>query len=116
MSFAMLFDQQKISLDQLLNIRAPGTYLIKVEGDSMQGAGIFSGDILIVDKGMEPAAGRVVIALVNRDPLVKYLSFVDGMPVLTSANSKYPARYILENDEFEVWGVVTYSIRDHDRN
>jgi DNA polymerase V len=41
-----------ISLDEFLNIRAPGTYLVKVEGDSMEGAGIFCGDLLIVDKGL----------------------------------------------------------------
>lgn len=112
----MLEDQAKISLDELLNIRAPGTYLIKVDGDSMEGAGIFSGDILIVDKGLDPVDGNVVIALIDREPTVKYLTFTAGMPVLRSANPKYPPRYILENDEFEVWGVVTYSIRDHDKN
>jgi DNA polymerase V len=47
----MLEDQAKITLYELLNILAPGTYLIKVDGDSMESAGIFSGDILIVDKG-----------------------------------------------------------------
>jgi DNA polymerase V len=45
-------DYLEISLDQFLNIRAPGTYLVKVEGDSMEGAGIFCGDLLIVDKGL----------------------------------------------------------------
>jgi DNA polymerase V len=45
-------DHLDISLDQLLDIRAPGTYLVKVEGDSMEGAGIFCGDLLIVDKGL----------------------------------------------------------------
>lgn len=112
----MLFDQQKISLDDLLNIRSPGTYLVKVEGDSMEGAGIFSGDIIIVDKGMEPVEGKIVIALVDQEATVKYLTFTSGMPVLRSANPKYPPRYILENSEFSVWGVVTHSIRDHERN
>lgn len=112
----MVPDHLDISLDQLLNIRAPGTYLVKVEGDSMQGAGIFSGDLLIVDKGMEATAGRVIIAVVNQEPLVKYLSFVGSHPVLRSANRKYPDRYIMEDDDFGIWGVVTHSIRDHWRN
>ncbi|MHA3737829.1 LexA family protein [Pseudomonas sp. Eth.TT006] len=46
-------DHLEISLDYLLNIRAPGTCLVKCEGDSMQDAGVFSGDILIVDKGLD---------------------------------------------------------------
>lgn len=113
----MIDDHVKISLDEQLNIRAAGTYLVKVEGDSMQGVGIYSGDILIVDKAIDPRAGHVVIAVVNREPLVKLLSFeVTGKPILRSANPRYPNRYIMENDEFEVWGVVTHSLRDHARN
>ncbi|MFP3850496.1 LexA family protein [Pseudomonas sp. W5-01] len=113
----MIDDHVKISLDEQLNIRAAGTYLVKVDGDSMQGVGIYSGDILIVDKAIDPRAGHVVIAVVNREPMVKLLSFeVSGTPILRSANPRYPSCYIMENDEFEVWGVVTHSLRDHARN
>lgn len=109
-------DHLDISLDQFLNIRAPGTYLVKVEGDSMEGAGIFCGDLLIVDKGMNPKAGQVIIGVVNQQPLVKYLAFVGRHTVLRSANRKYPDRFIMEGDEFDIWGVVTHSVRDHWRN
>jgi DNA polymerase V len=85
-------DQIDISLDKFLNIRAPGTYLVKVEGDSMEGAGIFCGDLLIVDKGLEATAGQVIIGVVNQQPLVKYLAFVGSHPVLRSATRKYPDR------------------------
>jgi DNA polymerase V len=108
-------DHLEISLDQLLKLRAPGTYLVKCGGDSMLGAGIFSGDMLIVDKGREALPGSIVIGVINREPTVKYLSYTScGQPILRSGNKAYPDRYILENDEFEVWGVVTHSIRDHD--
>jgi DNA polymerase V len=109
-------DHLDISLDQFLNIRAPGTYLVKVEGDSMEGAGIFCGDLLIVDKGLYPKAGQVIIGVVNQQPLVKYLAFVGRQTVLRSANRKYPDRYIMDGDDFDIWGVVTHSIRDHWRN
>ncbi|OKS58508.1 LexA family protein [Pseudomonas syringae] len=109
-------DHLDISLDELLNIRAPGTYLVKVAGDSMEGAGIFSGDMLIVNKGPDPKAGQVIIGVVNQEPLVKYLAFVGCHTVLRSANRKYPDRFIMEGDDFDVWGVVTHSIRDHWRN
>lgn len=106
-------DHLEISLDQLLNIRAPGTYLVMCEGDSMMDAGVFSGDLLVVDKGREAQAGNMVIGVINQEPAVKFLSYVHGRPVLRSANRGYPDRHILEGDTFEVWGVVTHSIRDH---
>lgn len=109
-------DHLDISLDECLNIRAPGTYLVKVEGDSMEGAGIFCGDLLIVDRGLEARAGHVIIGVVNQQPLVKYLCLVGRQMVLRSANRKYPDRYIMEGDYFDIWGVVTHSIRDHSRN
>lgn len=84
-----------ISLDHFLNIRAPGTYLVKVEGDRMEGAGIFSGDLLIDYKGLYPEAGQV-----NQESLVKYSAFVGCNSVLRSANRKYPDRFIMEGDGF----------------
>jgi DNA polymerase V len=104
-----------ISLDELMNIRAPQTYLVRVEGDSMQGAGIFSGDLLVVDKGKDPVQGNIIIAVINREPMCKRLDYDAGELVMRSENPKYPPRYILENDEFEVWGVVRHSLRDHGR-
>lgn len=106
---------QVLSLDELMNIRAPETYLVRVEGDSMQGAGIFSGDILIVDKAVEAVRGRIVIAVINGEPMCKRLDFEGGAPVLRSENPRYASRYIMEGDEFEIWGVVRHSLRDHDR-
>lgn len=109
-------DPVEISLDLLLNIRDPGTYLVKCAGDSMQDAGIFDGDLLVVDKGRDAVPGSIVIGVINQEPAVKFLSFVDGRPVLRSANKRFADRHILENDSFEVWGVVTHSIRDHGRS
>ena len=107
------FDQAEISLDQTLNIRAAGTYLVRVEGDSMQGAGIFSGDLLIVDKAIEAKAGNIIIAVIDGEPMCKRLEFTSGMPLLRSENRRYPPRYVLETEEFSIWGVVTHSLRDH---
>lgn len=108
-------DHLEISLDQVLNIRAPGTYFVKCLGESMQGAGIFSGDLLIVDKARDAKTGDIVIGVINQEPTVKYLARAScGQIILRSGNKAYPDRYILESDEFEVWGVVTHSIRDHD--
>ncbi len=102
-----------ISLDELFDLRAPHVYLVKVDGDSMQGAGIFSGDLIIVDRSREAQHGDIVIAAVNNEPVCKRLHIREGEVILRSENPAYPARYILEGDDLMIWGVVRYSVRDH---
>lgn len=104
-----------ISLDELFSLRAPHVYLVKVEGDSMQGAGIYSGDLVIVDRGREAEHGDIVIAAINSEPVCKRLFRKDGMVVLQSENPEYPSRHVLEGDELVIWGVVRFSVRDHEK-
>jgi DNA polymerase V len=105
-------DHLDISLDQFLNIRAPGTYLVKVEGDSMEGAGIFCGDLLIVDKGLSPKAGQVIIGVVNQQPLVKYLAFVGRQTVLRSASRNIPigSSWKVTTSTSGVWPLTAFRI------
>lgn len=106
--------EQHISIDQLLDIRAPHVYLVRIEGSSMEGAGIFDGDLAVVDRSVSPEHGHIVIAAVNCEPVCKRLDKRGGVISLTSENKGYPARYILEGDELVIWGVVTFSVRSHD--
>lgn len=106
--------EQEISLDELLNLRAPHTYLVRANGDSMTGAGIYNGDLLIVDRSKLAKHDDIIIAAVNTEPLVKRLSYQQGQAVLLSENPSFAPRYILEGDELLVWGVVRYSVRSHD--
>lgn len=105
--------EMAISLDALLEIDAPHTYLVRAQGHSMTGAGIFDGDVLIVSKALDARPGDIVIAAVNGDTFVKRFTQQDGHIVLISENPKYPPRYIMEEDELMIWGVVTNSIRNH---
>ncbi|MCS4315572.1 DNA polymerase V [Pseudomonas sp. BIGb0381] len=105
--------EQQISLDEVLNIRAPHVYLASISGDSMQGAGIFDGDLAVVDRSMEPAHGHVVVALLNNEPVCKRLCVRDRQMILLSENPKYPPRYVLEGDELLIWGVITSTVRSH---
>jgi DNA polymerase V len=107
--------EQKISLDELLDLRAPHMYLVRIEGDSMIGAGIFPGDLAVVDRSIEPEPGHIVIAAVDYEPVCKRLAKDNGQVVLRSENSHYPSRYILESEELQIWGVVTFSVRSHDK-
>lgn len=108
-------DMPQLSLDDLMQVRAPWTYLVKIEGESMQGIGMYSGDLLVVDRLAEPKSGSIIIAALNGDATCKRMMIRDRQVVLMPDNPKFPSRYIMEGDNFEVWGVVTHSIRDHDR-
>lgn len=103
--------EQKISLDEVLGIHAPQTYLVRVDGDSMTGVGIFDGDVVVVDKSLDAVSGNVVIGAVNGEPVLKTYIRRGQQVILQSENPKYPPRYILEGDEFDVWGVVTSGLR-----
>lgn len=106
--------EKHISLDELFDIRAPHVYLVRIDGDSMQGAGIYSGDMVIVDRSIEAVSGDIVIAALNSEPFCKRLLLRENAVLLVSENPKYPARHVMEGDELVIWGVVKYSVRDHD--
>lgn len=108
--------EELISLDELFDIRAPHMYLARINGDSMQGAGIFSGDLVIVDRSKDARHGDIVIAALNTESVCKRLSKRGSQVILLAENSHYPPRYVMEGDELVIWGVVNYSVRDHERS
>lgn len=95
------------------SVRASHVYFVSIAGESMQGAGIFEGDLVVVDRALEPAHGHVVVALLNNEPMCKRLCVRGREVILLSENPKYPPRYVLEGDELVIWGVITYSVRSH---
>jgi DNA polymerase V len=105
--------EQQLSLDELLDLRAPHVYLVRVSGDSLIGAGIFDGDLLVVNRARDAKSGDIVVATLNNEPLVKRFCRETGQVVLRSENPRYAPRYVLDGDELEVWGVVAYSVRSH---
>ncbi len=99
----------KISLDQWLISNPNAAFLLKVTGDSMSGAGILPGDMVLVDRSLVPKNGDIVIAEVDGEWTMKYFFRKGGMVVLHPANPKYQP--IKPNDELKVGGVVTAVIR-----
>ena len=73
----------------------------------MEGAAIHDGDLLIVDRSLEPISGKVVIAVVDGELTIKRLRISKGKYLLEPENENYPTKKITEDMEFEVWGVVT---------
>lgn len=99
-----------LSIDELVGIRAPSTYLVRAGGDSMVGRGIYSGDVLVVDRALEPQPSDVVIASVRGDFTVKTLAYEAGLPVLMPENPSHRPIRLREGEEMEIWGVATYCL------
>ncbi len=102
-----------ISLDEYLITRPESSFLLKVSGDSMVGAGIMPGDLVIVEKGREPKNGDVILAQVDGEWTMKYFSKRGGKIFLEAANEKYPP--IRPKEELRVGGVITAVIRKYHR-
>ncbi len=99
-------------LPALVNLKKVAqTYLVRVAGDSMEGAGIFDGDLLIVERAEEANLGEIVIANVEGQMFVKQLAREGKKRVLRSANPKYPDAIALPAKEQPIQGRVTHAIR-----
>ena len=77
----------------------------------MTGAGIYDGDLLVVDRSIEPVHGQVVVAAINNDMTVKRLHKRAGEVKLQAANPLFQDITFVESDEMSIWGVVTFSLR-----
>jgi DNA polymerase V len=102
--------QERIDLNQQLIRNQEATYLFRVKGDSMTGIGIYEGDTLLVDRSVNPKHNHVVLAQLNNEFTVKRLYQRSGVVKLLAENTSYPARLIKEEDDFLVWGVVTFNL------
>ena len=103
--------EKPLDLNDLLIDNPDSTFFVRVEGDSMEGAGIFSGDILVVDRAVSACHGHIVVAAVYGEMVVKRLSREAGAPVLISENPAYQPIRLNEADDCFIWGVVTGSVR-----
>jgi len=100
-----------ISLDDLLIKNREATFLLNVSGDSMSGAGILPGDMVIVDRGQTPKSGDIVIAEVDGAWTMKYLRKRGESVTLLPANPKYQP--IRPKNELKIAGVVTAVVRKY---
>jgi repressor LexA len=100
-----------LSLDDLLIQNREATFLLKVSGDSMSGAGILPGDMVIVDKGRTPRSGDIVIAEVDGQWTMKFLRKRKDEVTLLPANPRY--KPIRPKSELKIAGVVTAVVRKY---
>ena len=97
----------RLDLNRHLIRHPAATFFVRASGDSMLGAGIHPGDLLVVDRSLEAAHGRVIIAVVDNELTVKRLHCRDGSVRLLAENDRYPPIAIENGMTLEVWGVVT---------
>ncbi|WP_295957179.1 translesion error-prone DNA polymerase V autoproteolytic subunit [Rhodoferax sp.] len=102
---------QRMDLTQMLVVHAQATYFLRASGQSMVGVGIFDGDILLVDRAIQPRHKHIVVAIVDGDFTVKTLQQQAGRTWLQAANPAYPDIVPRDGQIIEVWGVVTSSIK-----
>ena len=107
--------ERLLDLNELLIKNPPATFFVKVAGDSMTGAGINDRDILIVDRSIEAVNGKIVIAVVNGELTVKRLVKSNNSCSLVAENPDYASLEISEENQCEIWGVVTSVIHQFEK-
>ena len=105
--------EASLDLNELLVKHPAATFFVRCSGDSMTGAGIYQGDILVVDRSVEPRDGMIVVAAIGGEFTVKRLSIKEGEAWLMPENPAYKPIKAGEGVELAIWGVVTSSIRFH---
>lgn len=104
------FIEKTLDLNDLVIKHPQATFFVRVSGNSMVNAGIRDGDILVVDKSLEPKEGKIVIANVEGEFVLKRIRKNNGKLYLFPENSDYNPIEIKEDMDCEIWGVVTYVI------
>lgn len=102
---------KRVDLTAQLIKHPQATFLLRASGDSMREAGIFDGDVLVVDRAVRPQHGHYVVAVVDGEFVCKQLWMVGGrVSKLKAANPTYPDIVPRNGQTVEVWGVVTHAI------
>ncbi|WP_459855273.1 LexA family protein [Humidesulfovibrio idahonensis] len=104
------FIDKRLDLNEHLIAHPAATFFVRAVGDSMLGAGIHDGDLLVVDRAVEPSAGRVVMAAIGGELTVKRLERKGERLFLAPANPDYPSFDVTAREDFEIWGVVCHVI------
>lgn len=99
-----------IDLNEQLIRNKPATFFYRMKGDAMRDAGIFDNDVLIVDRSLKLINGRVIIAVLNGETLVRRFHKNFSSSFLIAENDRYKNINLAEFTDFALWGVVTYVI------
>ena len=105
------FKEIRISLDKELVKNQESTFYARVSGDSMLGAGIDDGDLLVIDKSLSPENGKIAVCFIDGDFTVKRIVKEKGTLYLKAENKKYKSIELSGESELIIWGIVEYVIK-----
>lgn len=108
---ALEYSEPPLSLDELVSLREPSRWLVRADGDSLRDIGIYDKDILVVDKGLSPIDGDVLVVIIGPDFVAKEYRERPGMsPLLLAHNDAFTSIEVGDWEEIELWGVVLYCL------
>ena len=105
------FKEIRISLDKELVKNRAATFYARVSGESMVGAGLDDGDLLVIDRSLDPESGKIAVCFVDGEFTVKRIKKEEDRLYLMPENKKYKRIEIKEENELIIWGVVEYVIK-----
>ena len=105
------FDETKISLDAVLVKNREATFYAKASGTSMTGAGIDDGDILVIDRSLEPRNNKVAVCLLDGEFTVKRIKVSKEEMFLMPENKAFEPIKITDENQLIIWGIVTYVVK-----
>lgn len=105
------FDESKISLDNVLVKNREATFYAKASGNSMIGAGIDDGDILVIDRSLEPQNNKIAVCFIDGEFTIKRIQLEKDCVFLMPENKNYQPIKVTDENELVIWGIVTYVIK-----
>ena len=105
------FKELRISIDREVVKNEEATFYARVSGESMQGAGLDDGDLLVIDRSLEPQDNKIAVCFVDGEFTVKRLKVEEDCVYLIPENPKYQPIKVTEDNELIIWGVVTYVVK-----
>ncbi len=107
------FLETGIDLNKELISHPVSTFFGKVKGDSMKNAGIDDGDLIVIDKSLTPKEGDVAVCFIDGEFTLKFIKIDTNCIWLVPANPNYKSIKVTEENNFVIWGIVTFSIKKH---
>lgn len=107
------FMELAIDLNKELIRHPASTFYGRVKGNSMEDAGVYDGDVLVIDKSLDPRDGDMAVCFIDGEFTVKYIQIEKDFIWLLPANESYKPIKVTSENNFIIWGIVTYSIKNH---
>jgi DNA polymerase V len=106
------YAERGIDLNEQLVKNKPATFFFRMKGDAMKEAGVFDNDVLIVDRSLKLVSGKIIVAILNGELLVRRFHKNFSSAFLIAENDRYKSINLAEFTDFALWGVVTYVIHE----